>query len=159
MANMESLGAQRADWNQYGSGSSGGLGAVLGAYIADKTGLIDLKDQAQQANFQKNGLMSTMIGNQFAPAGSVPPTPTDMTGFQQKSVGGAYPLQMVAPPGQLGSGTFSVPESVNPQASRDTPVSQFGGNNQSTPTGNEWDQYPGSGFSDKLKNFASMFGQ
>ena len=158
MATQASLGAQQADWNQYGSGSSGGLGSVLGAYLADKAGLIDLKDQTQQSALQKGGLMGTILNNQFSPAGSVPPVPTDMTGFKQTSGTGAYPMQMVAPPGQLGSGTYSVPESVNPQAARDTPVPQVGGTAQPIPTGNEWDQYPGSGFSDKLKNFASMFG-
>ena len=158
-------GADAANWQQYGGSGSGGLGSVLGAYLANQAGLIDLKDQTQQSNLQKNGLLSTMLGNQFAPKDSVPPVPTDMTGFQQKSTGGAYPLQMVAPPDQLGSGTYTPPAAgtytpaaaVNPPAARDTPVSQTGGNPQAQPTGQEWDKYPGTGFVDKIKEFGSIF--
>jgi hypothetical protein len=152
-----SYGQQQADWNQYGSGSSGGLGAVLGAYLADKAGLIDLKDQAQKDSLQKTGLMGTMLNNQLSPAGSVPPVPTDMTGFQQKSTGVAYPMQMVAPPMDINNPQFGVPSAVSPQAARDTPVSQTGGNPQPVDKGNAWEQYPGTGFVDKLKTFASMF--
>ena len=150
-------GADSANWQQYGGNSSGGLGSVLGAYLANQAGLIDLKDQSQQSSLQKNGLMNTMFNNQLAPQDSVPPVPTDMTGFQQKSTGNPYPLQMVAPPNQLGSGTYTPTEGVNPQAARDTSVSQTGGNPQSQPTGQEWDKYPGTGFVDKIKDFGSLF--
>lgn len=140
--------------------SSGGLGSVLGSYLANETGLIDLNDPDQKSNLQKNGLINTIYGNQFSPTGSVPPT--DMKGFQQKSTGNPYQIQMVAPPNQLGSETYTPTVGVNPQAARDTLIPQTGGN--TTAANNQPDQYSGSGtqqseqgFGDTLKSFASLF--
>jgi len=138
-----STGVDPNDWQKFGSDSGGGVGSVLGAYLANKAGLIDLKDPAQQTQLAKTGLMGTMLGNQLGitPTGSVPAPTIGAGGF------GATVNPSIAP----------MSLAVNPQAARDTPVSFAGGNPNlpATPM-DAWDtKY--QGFTDKMKNFASMF--
>lgn len=138
-----SIGLDPNDWQKFGSDSGGGLGSVLGAYLANKAGLIDLKDPAQQAQLAKTGLMGTMLGNQLGttPTGSVPAPTIGAGGF------GATINPSIAP----------MSLAVNPQAARDAPIQTGGGtpNLLSTRLA-EWDT-TNQGFIDNMKNFASMF--
>ena len=137
-----STGVDPNDWQKFGSDSGGGVGSVLGAYLANKAGLIDLKDPAQQAQLAKTGLMGTMLGNQLGttPSGSVPAPTIGAGGFGLQANPSIAPMSLA----------------VNPQAARDAPIQQGGGNPNLPATSiNSWDQY--QGFTDKMKNFASMF--
>lgn len=53
----------------------GGLGAVAGLYLADKMGLVDLKNisEKDKESMRKNGVLSTLAMNKLtAPSGSAP---------------------------------------------------------------------------------------
>ena len=142
--------------------SSGGLGSVLGAYLANQAGLIDLNDPDQKNAVQKNGVLGTIANNKLfsTPAGSVPPMPQiGAGGFGANANYSLDPSSApVIPPSYV-----APPSYVNPQASRDTLIPQTGGNpnaanNQSDQYSNPQSDKSSGGFGDMMKTFALLFG-
>jgi hypothetical protein len=158
------------------------IGQVLGAFLADKAGLIDLTDPTQKAAFDKGGLKGMFnqgLSNQLGlptPAGSAPPPQFKPGDY---NVNPNYSLAPVAPPvGATGkdmdvytSGNYGGPavptattpqvtsEYTNPQAQRDfNPYTPQTGYNTMLANGKEYQNVQGYGsFMDKAKMFAGLF--
>jgi hypothetical protein len=98
MAENVPLGTEFMRW-QNAPSMSGGVPAVLGAYLANKAGLIDLNDENQKQALQKNGLFGTVIGNQLGMNKAVPPKLSgDWTVKPNYSLGGVPAPQFEARP-------------------------------------------------------------
>lgn len=131
-----------------------GLGSVLGAYLANQLGLVDLSDPSQKSSIQKNGMLGTIAGNKLSstPTGSVPPMPQIGAGGFGANADYSLSQNPVVPP-----------SAVNPQSSRDTLIPQTGGNPQAA--NNQPNQYSNpdlskssGGFGDMIKAFSALFG-
>jgi hypothetical protein len=148
-----------------------GLGPILGAFLADKAGLIDLNDPTQKQAFDKGGLKGLLgqnLGNQLSlpmPAGSVPP-PTSQFTPGNYDVNPNYSIAPVTPPQAMNTlanpvAPYYLPPAVNPQAQRDIPVPQPQNPSQQKLSGMEGAQYQNvSGYGslmDKAKMFANLF--
>ena len=75
MADKFVPGLQFQDWNSMSTGGGGGLGSLAALFLADKMGLVDLKDKTQQEDIQKHGLMGGLFKNKMMgqkPEGSAP---------------------------------------------------------------------------------------
>ena len=143
---MANYGASYEDWRQYGDKEGGGgLGATIGAYLADKAGLIDLSDPTQQKNALTGGLQKTIVGNFFnkqVPGAAVPKSTADY------GSGANYALQPVAPPNSLASRDVLNPPVAQPPIK--TPdFSQY------VPSLGDTSKSPG--FLDGLSTFAKLF--
>ena len=78
-----------------GGGGDDALGPFLGAYLAHKTGLIDLNDKNQQKSLSQNGVMKTIFNNQMnTPQNSGVPYQPPQGGFGSNA---DYSMQPVAP--------------------------------------------------------------
>jgi hypothetical protein len=75
MADKYMPGMQFQDWNSIAGGGGGGLGNVAALFLADKMGLVDLKNKSQQEDIQKHGMLGGLLKNKFTgqqPPGSAP---------------------------------------------------------------------------------------
>jgi hypothetical protein len=158
MAADTPFGASFGNPRQY-MGSTN-IGQVLGAFLANKAGLIDLDDPTQKQVFDKSGLKGLIgqnVGNQLGlpmPAGSAPPPQFTPGNYDVKP---DYSIAPVAPP--QGMNTFANPVApVNPQAQRDIPVPQPQNAPQQKLSGMEYKDVQGYGsLMEKAKMFAGLF--
>lgn len=89
---MPSVGQQFADWTDMSSPSGGGLMNLAGAYLADKAGLIDLKNPGQKKQFEQGGLrgmLTNKIANAVLPPVQQPPSLSSVSP-DNIDIGGGY---------------------------------------------------------------------
>lgn len=110
-------GQQFADWSSIqGGGGSGALG-LGAAYLADKAGLIDLKNPGQRKAFEQGGLKGVVSHQLLNKAVPVPPP---ILGGQGAATGAdmdaAYAPEGMEPPVQ---GSAAPPDMTNQHAYED----------------------------------------
>ena len=142
------LGTSYEDWRQYGN-EEGNLGSAiksgLMAYGMNKSGLQGWLDDLGKKGVAPPSAQINPIAPQSVTPGGIPP-----------SSGIPIPEQNVTPtestyhPQTLEA--WGKTSYVNPQASRDIPIS--GSTDYSHPATKNWDQYPGDG---KLAQLAAMY--